>query len=162
LALDTGSRSLDQVYRRCTASSGGEIKLLLDRKTELLALTTSLLDSCSDSTLRAAGVGEVNLSEVINRFKVFRHKISVMDGDGGAGSFMNASYSNPNSSTGWQAQSIGSFGWEPPSMQGMMVPFEESQNTFEGEQHGFMRDDQAFMDEMSSNMEFFGRNDKNH
>lgn len=166
MALDTGSRSLDQLYHRCVTSSGGEIKLLLVRKAELLTLTTSLLASCSDATLRPAGVGEVNVSEVINRFKIIRDKIGGIGEDSlgsqlaGRGSFQNASFSSASGQTGWQAPSIGSFGWEPSSMQSMMVPFEEQRNSFENEQHGFMRDDQAFIDEMASNLEFFRGNDR--
>lgn len=156
MALDTGSRALDQLYRRCVISSGGEIKLLLARKADILALTTSLLDSCSDATLRPAGVGEVNVSEVISRFKIIRDKINGMDEDGlGAGNFQSTSYSQCSGQSSWQPPSIGSFGWEAPSMQSMMVPFEEPQNTFEDEQHGFMRNDQAFIDEMALNLDFF-------
>jgi len=153
MALDTYSRSLDQLYDRCVVGSEGEIELLIIRKAEILKLITSLLESCSDANLRTAGV---SLSEVKKRFKVVRDKFSGINGGGlgsqllRAGNFLAVPYPDPNGKTGWQpsmSQALldenGSSGWEPPSLQTMMVPFGKSQNTFGVAQHGFLGDDQA-------------------
>jgi hypothetical protein len=159
MALDTCSRSLNRLYDRCVVRGGGEITLLLIRKAKILKSITLLLESCSDANLRTAGVGEVSLSEVKVRFEVVRDKISGMEVDSlgsqlvSAGNFLTAGYPDPNRKTGWNpppSQALldenGGSGWDPPSLQ-TMVSFEKPQDTFGDSQHGFLGDDQAFIDD---------------
>ena len=70
-----------------------------------------------------------------------------------AGNFLTAGYPDPNRKTGWNpppSQALldenGGSGWDPPSLQ-TMVSFEKPQDTFGDSQHGFLGDDQAFIDD---------------